>query len=46
MDALASYDPSSLIAGILGGAKGTTRDTFELGAQAEKWGWRDALPLR
>jgi hypothetical protein len=32
-----------LIVGILGGAKGTTRDTFELIFQAEKYGARVAL---
>ena len=30
MEELASYDPGHLIVGILGGAAGTTRDTFEL----------------
>ena len=43
MEELAAYDPARLIAGILGGAKGTTRDTFELAAQAEKHGARVAL---
>lgn len=43
MEELASYDPGNLIVGILGGAKGTTRDTFELVAQAEKHGARVAL---
>lgn len=43
MEELASYDPSRLVVGILGGAKGTTRDTFELAAQAEKYGARVAL---
>ena len=32
-----------LIVGILGGARGTTRDTFELASQAEKHGARVAL---
>ncbi len=40
---LAAYDPTRLIVGILGGGKGTTRDTFELAAQAEKAGARVAL---
>lgn len=43
MDELASYDPSSLIVGILGGSKGTTRDCFELINQAYKYGARVAL---
>lgn len=43
MEQLAAYDPSGLIVGILGGAKGTTRDTFELVGQAEKYGARVAL---
>ncbi len=43
MEELASYDPSKLIVGILGGARGTTRDTFELAAQAERHGARVAL---
>ncbi len=43
MQELASYDPSNLIVGILGGAKGTTRDTFELVHQAEQAGARVAL---
>ncbi len=43
MEELASYDPGHLIVGILGGAKGTTRDTFELLAQAERHGARVAL---
>ena len=40
---LASYDPGHLIVGILGGSKGTTRDTFELVSQAERHGARVAL---
>ncbi len=40
---LASYDPGNLVVGILGGAAGTTRDTFELVGQAEKYGARVAL---
>ena len=43
MEELASYDPSKLIVGILGGARGTTRDTFELASQCEKYGGRVAL---
>lgn len=43
MEQLAAYDPTGLIVGILGGAKGTTRDTFELVSQAEKHGARVAL---
>jgi DhnA family fructose-bisphosphate aldolase class Ia len=43
MEELANYDPKRLVVGILGGAKGTTRDTFELVSQAEKYGARVAL---
>ena len=43
MEELASYDPGRLIVGILGGAAGTTRDTFELLSQAERYGARVAL---
>jgi DhnA family fructose-bisphosphate aldolase class Ia len=43
MEALAGYDPERLIVGILGGAKGTTRDTFELISRAERAGARVAL---
>ncbi len=43
MEELASYDPASLIVGILGGSAGTARDTFELLSQAEKYGARVAL---
>jgi DhnA family fructose-bisphosphate aldolase class Ia len=43
MEELASYDPTMLIVGILGGAAGTTRDTFELLSQAERYGARVAL---
>lgn len=43
MTELSSYDPENLIVGILGGAKGTTRDTFELAHQAEQSGARVAL---
>ena len=43
MEELASYDPANLIVGVLGGAAGTTRDTFELVAQTERFGGRVAL---
>jgi hypothetical protein len=43
MEGLAGYDPGHLVVGILGGAKGTTRDTFELISQAERHGARVAL---
>jgi len=43
MQELAAYDPTRLVAGILGGAAGTTRDTFELLYQAEQAGARVAL---
>ena len=43
MEELASYDPAHLIVGVLGGSAGTTRDTFELVHQAEKYGARVAL---
>jgi hypothetical protein len=43
LEELAAYDPEGLVVGILGGAKGTTRDTFELVAQAERHGARVAL---
>jgi hypothetical protein len=43
MEELASYDPANLVVGILGGAKGTTRDTFELVSQAARHGARVAL---
>ena len=43
MEELASYDPGQLIVGILGGSAGTTRDTFELLYQAERYGARVAL---
>ena len=42
LEELAAYDPS-LIVGVLGGGAGTTRDTFELVHQAEKYGARLAL---
>lgn len=43
MAELAAYDPENLIVGILGGSAGTTRDTFELISQAERFGARVAL---
>ncbi|MEM8748873.1 MAG: hypothetical protein AAGF28_01115 [Pseudomonadota bacterium] len=43
MEELAAYDPANLIVGVLGGAAGTTRDTFELVAQVERFGGRVAL---
>ncbi|MEP1208047.1 MAG: hypothetical protein ABJM29_18195 [Rhizobiaceae bacterium] len=43
MEELASFDPAKLIVGVLGGAAGTTRDTFELVAQTERFGGRVAL---
>jgi hypothetical protein len=42
LEEMASYDPS-LIVGVLGGGAGTTRDCFELIAQAERHGARVAL---
>ncbi len=42
LEELAGWD-SSLVVGILGGSAGTTRDTFELLAQAERHGARIAL---
>ena len=43
MEELCQYHPSHLIVGVLGGGKGTTRDTFELVRQSEKYGARVAL---
>ncbi|MEP0943875.1 MAG: hypothetical protein ABJH63_20925 [Rhizobiaceae bacterium] len=43
MAELAAYDPGNLIVGVLGGAAGTTRDTFELVSQTERFGGRVAL---
>ena len=43
MEEISNYNPQKLIVGILGGAKGTTRDTFELIYQGEKYGARVAL---
>jgi len=43
MSNLTAYDPENLVVGILGGAAGTTRDTFELAKQAEQSGARVAL---
>jgi hypothetical protein len=42
LEELASFDPD-LVVGVLGGGAGTTRDTFELIAQAERYGGRLAL---
>jgi hypothetical protein len=42
LEELASYDPS-VVVGVLGGGAGTTRDTFELLAQSERYGARVAL---
>jgi DhnA family fructose-bisphosphate aldolase class Ia len=42
LEELVAHDPS-LVVGILGGAAGTTRDTFELLAQAVRHGARVAL---
>jgi hypothetical protein len=42
LEELVGHDPS-LVVGILGGAAGTTRDTFELLAQASRHGARVAL---
>jgi hypothetical protein len=42
LEELAFFDPG-LIVGVLGGAAGTTRDTFELLHQAERYGARVAL---
>ncbi len=43
MDELASYDPARIVVGMLGGSSGTTRDTFELIHQGERYGARIAL---
>jgi hypothetical protein len=43
LEELAAYDPDRLVVGVLGGVKGTTRDTFELLSQAERAGARVAL---
>lgn len=42
LEELAGFD-SELIVGVLGGGAGTTRDTFELVSQAERYGARVAL---
>jgi len=42
LEELVNYDPA-LVVGVLGGSAGTTRDTFELLAQAERHGARVAL---
>lgn len=43
MAELTAFDPENLTVGILGGGAGTTRDTFELISQAERFGARVAL---
>ena len=43
MEEICQYDPGNLIVGVLGGGIGTTRDTFELIRQSEKYGARIAL---
>ena len=43
MEEICQYDPGNLIVGVLGGGIGTTRDTFELIRQSEKYGARVAL---
>ena len=42
LEELAGFDPG-LVVGVLGGGAGTTRDTFELLAQSERFGARVAL---
>ncbi len=42
LEELVTFDPQ-LVVGVLGGGSGTTRDTFELLFQAEKYGARVAL---
>jgi hypothetical protein len=42
LEELAGFDPQ-LVVGVLGGGAGTTRDTFELVHQAERYGARVAL---
>lgn len=42
LEELAAHDPS-VVVGVLGGGSGTHRDTFELVAQAERFGGRLAL---
>jgi hypothetical protein len=42
LEELAAFDPG-LVVGVLGGGAGTTRDTFELLHQAERYGARVAL---
>ena len=43
MEEICQYNPGHLIVGVLGGGIGTTRDTFELIRQSEKYGARVAL---
>lgn len=42
LEELCTFDPE-LVVGVLGGSAGTTRDTFELISQAERYGARLAL---
>jgi hypothetical protein len=42
LEELVAYDPS-MIVGVMGGSSGTTRDAFELLANAQKYGARVAL---
>jgi hypothetical protein len=42
LEELAAFDPT-VVVGVLGGGAGTTRDTFELVYQAERYGGRLAL---
>jgi len=42
LEELTAFDPG-LVVGVLGGGAGTTRDTFELLSQAERYGARVAL---
>ena len=43
LEELANYDSKNLIVGVLGGSKGTTRDTFELVKQSSQSGAKVAL---
>lgn len=43
LEELSSYDPTNLIVGILGGSRGTNRDTFELIRQSSLYGAKVAL---
>ena len=42
LEELVAYDPSTIV-GVMGGSSGTTRDAFELLADAQKYGARVAL---